>query len=153
MKKLITGLFLAALLAGGTRAASTEITAERLDFNYEEHRAVFQDNVRVVDPEMEMTCSTLTVHFTPGGGVKTIEARGEVEIVQENRRAEAGRVTYDAESGEFVLRDDPKVMRDQDVLEGELIRFWRDENRMVCESGARLKLFLDRDDSGFDLDR
>ena len=40
----------------------------------------------------------------------------------------------------IILTGKPQVTRDQDVLTGDKITFWRNENRMIVEPRARLVL-------------
>lgn len=125
--------------------AETVITADRLVFDQDESFALFEGNVRVTDPQMEMTCGRLTVRFdAESGQVSWIQAEEQVRIVQEDKKAMAGRATFDVESGAFVLEEQPRVLRGRDMLEGEVIRYWRGENRMVCEPQAKLTVFVKR---------
>jgi len=125
--------------------AETVITSDRLTFDYEERFALFEGAVRVTDPQMEMTCARLTVRFdAESGQVSWIQAEEQVRIVQEDKKAIAGRATFDVQSGEFVLEENPRVLRGRDMLEGEVIRYWRGENRMVCEPRAKLTVFVER---------
>jgi lipopolysaccharide export system protein LptA len=127
-------------VAQGTKAKaeSTVITSDRLTFDYKNHFAVFDNNVLVTDPEMRMTCTKLTVQFGDKGAVKVIKAEGEVHITQVDKVARSQVATYDVESGKMVLAGKPRVTRGRDTLEGDVITFWRDDNKMTCQSRARL---------------
>ncbi|MGD9873279.1 MAG: LptA/OstA family protein [Kiritimatiellia bacterium] len=119
----------------------TEITSERLTFDYKEHYALFEENVVVTDPELKLKADRMTVHFSDANDVKSIIARGNVIIEQEDRIATAGRCVYDVESGKIQLDESPKVKRGKDMLEGTTITFWRDLDKMVCEPRARLVIY------------
>ena len=45
------------------------------------------------------------------------------------------------ETGKIVLAQKPRVLRGRDMLEGELITYWRDDNRMICQPQARLVIY------------
>ena len=121
------------------------ITAERLTFDYQQGYALFEESVKVVDPELNLTSDRLRVVFGEDDEVKTIVASGHVEIRQEDRIARAGKATYDLQTGRIFLEDKPRVQRSRDMLAGDTITFWRDENKMICEPRARLIVFP-RDD-------
>lgn len=119
----------------------TVITSDKLTFDYEKRFALFEDNVVVTDPELKLTCETMTVRFGEDNEVDTIIARNDVHIWQEDKLALSGLATYDVKTGKIVLEEKPRVKRGQDILTGDIITFWRDENKMVCEPRARLLIF------------
>ena len=119
----------------------TVITSDKLTFDHRKQYAVFEGNVVVQDPELELTARTLTVRFDDDGQLSSIRAEGDVVMSQSDKQATARLAAYDVESGKIVLSGKPRVARGRDVLEGEVITFWRDENRMVCEPKARLMIY------------
>ena len=119
----------------------TVITSDRLTFDYNKQFALFEGHVVVTDPEMNLKADTMTVRFTEGNEVETIDAEGHVQITQLDKVAESGKATYDVSTGKITLVDQPTVRRGKDLLEGEKIIFWRDENKMICEPRARLVIF------------
>lgn len=141
------------ILAGGTpaalaqddRADLTVVTANRLVFDYNKQYALFEGNVVVTDPNMQLKAETLIIKFDDNSDVQSIVAKGSVTIEQNEMRAESGIAAYDVASGKIVLEEKPLVRRGKDVLTGDVITFWRDENKMVCEPRARLIIFPDRD--------
>ena len=51
-------------------------------------------------------------------------------------------VRYDVVSGKIVLAGGPpQVMQGRNILEGEVITFWRDEQRLECKPKARLVVY------------
>ncbi len=119
----------------------TEITSVRLTFDQENRFALFEEDVVVIDPAMKLTADKLTVHFDEDHQAEWIEAEGQVVIEQEGTTAWAGKATYDVASGKVFLEDEPRIRREQDMLEGETITFWRDDNKMICEPQARLVIY------------
>lgn len=154
MKKTIVllGLFFAAAVLRAQEApephSETVITSDKLTFDYDDKFVLFEGNVLVHDAQMQLECGKLTVRFEESGKVSWLEAETAVTISQEDKRAMADKVTHDVESGEFVLIGSPKVYRGNDVLQGDTIRFWRGENRMVCEPRARLTIHMDNKSAG-----
>ena len=118
----------------------TVITSDKLTFDYKKHYALFEDNVVVVDPQMKLMSERMTVTFNESNKVENIRAEGKVIIVQEDKTANSDLAVYNVDTGEIVLTGHPTVTRGKDVLRGEKITFWRDENRMRVEKGATLYL-------------
>ena len=125
----------------------TVITSDRLTFDYDNQFALFEGNVVVTDPEMKLTANKMNVTFNDKSEVEAIDATGDVRIQQEDKVANAGEARYDVKTGQIVLKDNPRVRRGNDLLQGDVITFWRDENKMICEPRARLVIFPDKDNS------
>ena len=146
---LAAGAALSAAAAGEAESgqaveAVTVITSEKLTFDYKKQYALFENNVLVTDPEMQLAADRLTVNFDAKGKAQSIKAEGRVTIRQTDKTAQAGMATYDFETGKIVLAIKPRVTRGRDTLEGELITFWRDQNRMICQPQARLVIYPEK---------
>jgi len=126
----------------------TIITSDKLTFDYQKHYALFEQNVLVDDPQMKLNSDTLTAQFDDNNKVQLIIAEGHVRIRQEDKTAWADTGTYNVETGEIRLEGNPRVQRDNDLLAGDIITFWRDENKMVVEPRARLLIFPDEEGGG-----
>ena len=73
---------------------------------------------------------------------QTIKAEGSVLLTQGEKKARADVATYDVVSGRIVLAGGPpQVMQGRNILEGEVITFWRDEQRLECKPRARLVFY------------
>lgn len=124
--------------------AVTVITSEKLTFDYKKQYALFENHVLVADPEMQLAADRLTVLFDNKGKARSIKAEGRVTIRQADKTAQAGLAVYDFETGKIVLSIKPRVTRNRDILEGEFITFWRDQNRMICQPHARLVIYPEK---------
>ncbi|HOW96550.1 MAG TPA: LptA/OstA family protein [Kiritimatiellia bacterium] len=138
----------AARVAAGAEAAApapedpaTVITSDRLTFDAKQRIALFEYNVLVTDPKMQLAADKLTVQFDEKGQAKTIKAEGRVTITQLDRTAQSELATYDVASGKIVLSGKPRITRGRDVLEGDVITYWRNEDKMICQPGARLLIY------------
>ena len=138
-----------------TAGELTVITSDRLTYDGERGLAIFDGNVVVSDPSLKLKSDKLTVIFADRSEVKRILAEGRVVISSEDRRGWAKRASYDVASGQVVLEGEPRVMRGKDMLIGDRITFWRDENRVLVESekdrtptvqqpGARLIIYPEK---------
>lgn len=122
----------------------TVITSDRLVYEGQKGYALFERNVVVSDPQMKMKTDKLTIFFEGSNEVKTILAEGRVIMSQADKMAWAGRATYDVASGKIVLEESPRVMRGRDMMLGERITFWRDQNKVECWPNARLIMYPDK---------
>ncbi len=120
--------------AAGTNA--TVITSKRLTFDYAERKAVFEENVKVVDPSVTITADQITVTFGADNQPETVMAAGHVRVEQTDRWATCQRAVYSVKSGLLVLTGRPKLVRGQDVLQGSRIIFYRYEEKAKCEDAV-----------------
>jgi lipopolysaccharide export system protein LptA len=121
---------------------ATVVTADKLTFDYIKKFALFENNVLVNDPRLQLSANRLTIIFTEDGGAQTIKAEGKVLLTQGDKKARADVATYDVASGRIVLAGGPpQVMQGRNILEGEVITFWRDEQRLECKPRARLVVY------------
>ncbi|HBA83743.1 MAG TPA: hypothetical protein DCZ95_06580 [Verrucomicrobia bacterium] len=156
---LWSGLLLMGVMATVLRAEEslesaenvTVITADRLTFDYKNQYAMFEENVVVTDPEMQLKSDKLLVHFEKEGKVSAIKAEGHVKMIQDDKNAQCAVASYDVDSGKIVLAGKPRVTRGRDVLEGDVITFWRDQNKMICQPQARLIIYPDERSNSKDL--
>jgi len=123
---------------------ATVVTADKLTFDYIKKFALFENNVLVNDPRLQLSANRLTIIFTEDGGAQTIKAEGNVLLTQGEKKARSDVMTYDVASGKIVLAGGPpQVMQGRNILEGEVIIFWRDEQKLECKPRARLVVYPD----------
>ncbi len=121
---------------------ATVVTADKLTFDYIKQFALFENNVLVNDPRLQLSANRLTIIFTEEGGAQTIKAEGDVLLTQGEKKARADVATYDVVSGKIVLAGGPpQVMQGRNILEGEVITFWRDQQKLECKPRARLVIY------------
>jgi lipopolysaccharide export system protein LptA len=121
---------------------ATVITADKLTFDYIKKFALFENNVVVNDPRLQMNANRLTIVFNEDGAAQTLKAEGKVLLTQGDKKARSDVATYDVVSGRIVLAGGPpQVMQGRNILEGEVITFWRDQQRLECKPRARLVIY------------
>lgn len=123
-------------------ADATVVTADKLTFDYIKKFALFENNVVVNDPRLQLSANRLTIIFTEDGGAQTIKAEGKVLLTQGDKKARADVAVYEVATGRIVLSGGPpQVMQGRNILEGEVITFWRDQQRLECKPRARLVVY------------
>ncbi len=115
---------------------TTVITSQRLDFDNRKRLAVFEGDVVVRDDTLQIQSDLLTVVFDEDEQPVRLEADGNVKIVQENRMTRSDSAVYDIVAGTMVLTGSAEVQRDNDLLKGDTITFWRDEDRIEVRPGT-----------------
>lgn len=117
------------------------ITSRKLVFDYQKSIALFEGNVIVTDPKMIVTSEKLTIIFSDESQPKSIVAEGNVHIRQKDRVAMGDRADYDVVNGSLVLTGNPRIRQGRNMLMGKKIRFFRNEDRVICEPDARLLIY------------
>lgn len=125
----------------------TVITSERLTFDYLKQYALFEKDVVVVDPQMKIFADKMTVRFDDNNKARNIKAEGNVVIVQADKRARAAEAEYKVDTGEITLQGEPMVMSGKNIMTAEVIRYWRDDNRMEGKPNSRLVIYSEDDAS------
>ena len=132
------------------KTTKTVITADEMSYDYKRSIAIFQDNVVVDDPQVNLESDTLTVLFNSTNEIKSITAVGNVVITSEDKKATCNKAIYIAQTGEVLLSGNAVLHRASDTLEGRQITFWVNEERVLCKPG-KLIIYSDKDRSSEDI--
>jgi lipopolysaccharide export system protein LptA len=87
---------------------ATVITSDKLTFDYIKKFALFENNVVVNDPRLQMNANRLTIVFNEDGAAQTLKAEGKVLLTQGDKKARSDVATYDVVSGRIVLAGGPR---------------------------------------------
>lgn len=123
----------------------TEITSDKLFFDYEGKKAIFTGNVVVTDPDLQLTSDTLVITMTAEDEIEKLEAEGNVEIKMEGMHSRSGKAVYLLSEGKVILTDGPQVSREGSVMTAEKITYWRLENRIEAFPRARVIMFREQE--------
>ena len=125
------------------KSQKTDITSNRMEYDYAESTIVFEENVRVVDEEYTLTADRIIVFLEGTNDVRQIRAIGHVVIVSGDRTGRCPEAVYTKKGGEIVMSgpNDTAVQltNKDDKIWGRKITIWLDSQRMVCVP-ARLTL-------------
>jgi len=123
-------------LAGGD--GTTEIFSDRLVYDEEQALAEFDGNVRLRDPRAAMDCGKIRLYLKENNEIDWIEARTEVIIQIDGRKALADHASYYAAEKKFVLEGDPKVKEGRNIMSGDRVFFWVEPERVVFDGNAHM---------------
>ncbi|MCK9555552.1 hypothetical protein M0R36_07025 [bacterium] len=128
------------------KRSPTVITCEGpLNVDYNNNIVILNRNVFVEDKYGTIKADKVKLTFNKDEKrIERIEALGNVAIEQEDKTANCEEAVFIMDNRTVVLKGNPVVKRGTDTLTGEKITFYIDENRMVCEPGAKLVIFPER---------
>ena len=127
--------------------APTEISSDSMDFDVENHMAIFDGNVRVVDEQLSLNSDKMIVYFDENNKLKRIEAKGNVVIDSDGNIAKSGEAVYDFKEGRVVLSKDPILLQgDNRVIGAEKIIYSRTNDKFETEGGQPRVIFYENQD-------
>nr|WP_243688342.1 LptA/OstA family protein [Geotalea toluenoxydans] len=68
--------------------------------------------------------------------VDSVEASGNVRVIQGDRQATAGHAVYDNKAGKIVFDVSPRVFQGDNVVSGRVITYFVEEQRSVVTGGG-----------------
>ncbi len=112
-----------------------EVTAQNLELQQQQRQAVFTGEVVAKQGGMTLYCDKLTVFSLPDEDqIERMEALGNVRVVQLDRTATADRAIYHQQAGTLVLIGNAKVHQGQNLVTGDEITIYLQEDRSVVKS-------------------
>jgi lipopolysaccharide export system protein LptA len=116
--------------------APIDITSDSLESDGKQNTATFKGNVVAKQEDVTLYANTLVIVYDPDTKkLKEIIATGNVKVVQLDRRATGQKVTFDQDKNKVVLDGDAVVREGTNVIRGERITFYVEEERSVVEPG------------------
>jgi lipopolysaccharide export system protein LptA len=116
--------------------APIDITSDTLESDGKQNTATFKGNVVAKQEDVTLYANTLVIVYDPDTKkLKEIIASGNVKVVQLDRRATGQKVTFDQDKNKVVLDGDAVVREGTNVIRGERITFYVEEERSVVEPG------------------
>lgn len=118
----------------------TTITSNRMEYDYGHSSIIFEENVKVRNPEYVMTCERLVVMLNSTNDVKWIKATKDVILVNGDRSAKCDEAIYTKADGKIVMTGrEVLVQRATDQMTGTKITIWLNDEKVLCEP-ARMVL-------------
>ncbi len=120
-----------------------DIVADKLDFDQKNHLAVFSGNVVARQAETSLESDVLKVIFARGSeqDLKEIIATGkEVVIKFQGKKALCQKMHYFAAGRKIILTGSPSLDDGNNIISGEEIAFFIDEERSVVKSGQKSRV-------------
>ncbi len=116
--------------------APIDITSDTVEADQKTNTVTFKGNVIAKQEDTTLYAKTLTILYDPTTKkLKEIVAVGNVKVVQLDRRATGQKATFDQDKNKVVLDGEAVVREGTNVIRGERITFYVDEERSVVEPG------------------
>ena len=116
--------------------APIDITSDTVEADQKTNTVTFKGNVVAKQEDTTLYANTLTITYDQTAKrLKEIVAVGNVKVVQLDRRATGQKATFDQDKNKVVLDGDAVVREGTNVIRGERIVFYVDEERSVVEGG------------------
>jgi len=116
--------------------APIDITSDTVEGDQKQNTVTFKGNVVAKQEDMTLYANTLVVVYDPDmKKLKEIVATGNVKVVQLDRRATGQKMTFDQDKNKVVLDGDAVIREGTNVIRGERITFYVEEERSVVEGG------------------
>jgi lipopolysaccharide export system protein LptA len=112
--------------------APIDITSDMVEAD--QKQVTFKGNVVAKQEDVTLYANTLVIIYDQGTKkLKEIIATGNVKVVQQDRRATGQKVTFDQDQNKVTLDGDAVVREGTNVIRGERITFYVEEERSVVE--------------------
>ena len=113
-----------------------DIASDTVEANQKENTVTFRGNVVAKQEDMTLYANTLIIHYDPESKkLKVITALGNVKIVQLDRRATGQKAIFQQDENKVILDGEAVVREGENVILGERVIFYVNEERSVVEGG------------------
>jgi lipopolysaccharide export system protein LptA len=117
--------------------APIDIASDTVEGNQKQNTVSFKGNVIAKQEDITIQTDLMVVFYDPEmKKVKEIIANGNVRVVQSDRRATSRKATFHQIENKVVLDGDVVIREGDNVLRGERVTYYIDEERSVVE-GAK----------------
>lgn len=124
-----------------TKAQATIITSDSFQLEASENRGTFSGNVKVVDPNFELSADELVIFFGANNQLERLLARGNVAIKQGGRASSSRQAEYILAEKKITLTGDPTVTEGRNQITGTKITIYQDREKMDVEGRSRVQFF------------
>lgn len=119
-----------------TSRAPIDIISDTVEADQKKNTVTFKGNVIAKQEDTTLYANTLIITYDQTNKrLKEIIAVGNVKVVQLDRRATGQRATFDPDKNKIVLDGEAVIREGANVIRGERIIFFMDEERSIVEGG------------------
>ena len=119
-----------------TSRAPIDIISDSVEADQKQNRVTFKGNVVAKQEDTTLYANTLIILYDPDTKkLREIMAIGNVKLVQLERRATGQKATFRLEENKAVLEGEAVIREGENVIRGERMTFYVDEERSIVEGG------------------
>jgi lipopolysaccharide export system protein LptA len=116
--------------------APIDITSDTVEGNQKQNTVTFIGNVVAKQEDTTLYANMLVIYYYPDTKkLKEMVATGSVKVVQLDRRSTSQKATFYQEGNKIVLEGDVVMHDGENVVRGERVTYYIDEERSVVEAG------------------
>lgn len=119
------------------------VTSDTMEAKTSENIVVFRGNVVAVE-DFTLCSDELRIKYSESKDVSEIEASGNVRIFQDDKTSTSDHALYDRNDRTIVLTGKPQVKQCTDIVRGDKITVFLDQDNALVESGkgSRVKAVI-----------
>ncbi|MGC9120842.1 MAG: lipopolysaccharide transport periplasmic protein LptA [Sulfurihydrogenibium sp.] len=110
------------------------INADKLEYNNKERLAIYSGNVDVKKGNFNLKADIVKIYLDDKGDVSKIYAIGNVYFQKENKWGKSKEGEYYKDKNLIILKGNAEVHQDDNVVEGDEIQYYVDEERAIAIS-------------------
>ncbi|HEV09580.1 MAG: lipopolysaccharide transport periplasmic protein LptA [Sulfurihydrogenibium sp.] len=110
------------------------INADKLEYNNKERLAIYSGNVDVKKGNFNLKADVIKIYLDDKGDVSKIYAIGNVYFQKENKWGKSKEGEYYKDKNLIILKGNAEVHQDDNVVEGDEIQYYLDEERAIAIS-------------------
>ena len=116
--------------------APIDIVSDTVEANQKQNTVTFKGNVIAKQENIVLQANLLEIHYdSESKGIKMVVATGQVKIVQLESRATSQKATFHQGENKVMLEGEAAVREGENVIRGERVIYYIDEERSVVEGG------------------
>jgi len=125
-------------LKGHDSNAPVDVSADRIEVQDRQDRAVFAGNVKARQGELTLDTARLTLAYTSGEGIKInrLDASGGVVVTSPSETARGNFAVYDLDRKLITLVGDVRLAREGSTINGSRLLIDLNTGRAVMDGGA-----------------
>ena len=112
------------------------ITSNNMEARKKENLVIFTGDVKAEQKDYTLYAKELYVYYADGKEIKEMIAIENVRIVQLNKVATGEKAVYTRENRTVVLTGNPQVEEDCDIVKGDKITIFLDEDKSLVEGSG-----------------
>lgn len=117
-----------------------EIESQQLEIMQQENKSVFSGDVVAIQGDMTLSADRLIVFFVEDNQIDRLEAAGHVRFSQLDRVATSEKAVYRQQEGILILQGNAKVQQGKNLVSGDEITFYVQENRSVVKGSSQKRV-------------
>jgi lipopolysaccharide export system protein LptA len=118
-----------------------KITSESLEADNKTSTVTFKGNVVAKQGDMVIVADTMTVDYEQEGGIKTVQASGNVKMSQADRVATGTRIIFYNPEQKIVMTGNPKIWQGDNLISCDKITVLLEEDKIFFEGKVDSTIF------------